>query len=614
MTLFADTRRDSFDARDRVYTSFRPVVPDTLLPLPHLVAARQQQAEGDGPGYALATTIDCLLQRAGHAGSVSARMLVETGRRYDRWPGLDARSSSARAVLQAWHKHGVCSEAAWPSDHPQDTTLDRHRQAQALQWPLRQYWRVLPRRCEVQAALCECGALLATAAFHDGWRQPLQGLIAAAPGARPEAGHAVTLVGYEPRGFLVLAPGGVGWGGLPLAGLARPGLALWPYEDFDAHVWDVWAVALAQPVPQMAALHGGRPRAALSGLVGGPRPAEVAQHLVHIDDGQFVPDGDYASTAAGVRELLHAKVQAGVARGALNLLLIAHGGLNTLNRAANRVRAWRDVIDDNGIEHLHWLWETGFIEELGDVLLGKDRYATERAGLGEWKDRLLERLTRPLGKALWREMQSDAAAAHADDGAGAQVLALLAEALAAPQAAGLPVRITLLADSAGSLWLGEALQAWARLLPGRPVDHLVLMAPACSVDFYRRRLHPPLAAGWVKVLTVFQLPDALERDDNVALVYGKSMLYYVSNACEAREGGTPVLGLQACNPHWQAEREALRQQGRFTLYTATEDREQCRATQHNGFDDDPYTLNTVLRLAAGGPLARPFTADDLAGQ
>ncbi|MCW7539945.1 hypothetical protein OOT46_19085 [Aquabacterium sp. A7-Y] len=616
MAASTGIQRDSFDSRDLLYASGRSSLPEAVRPDWAGLSVRQQGGPDESAAHALASLADYLLYGAGQAVRVSASMLLATARRYDRWPGLTGRGPSARAVVQAWYKHGLCSEASWPAGLA-TAGLDAPRQVDALQRPMRTYCRVLPRRCDVQAALCEHGVLLCSAAVHPGWLHPVQGVIgAAAPQvvSGPVAGQAFVLAGYEPRGFLVLDSRGAAWGGLPVDGEARAGLALWPYEDFDSSVWDVWAATLALPVHRLAAL---RSRQALGGCgsfrrTGGPPPPEVARHMVHIDDGQFDPRGSYASTPESARELVQRKVAAAAARGELKLLLIAHGGLTGLDSAAERVRAWRDVVDANEVEHFHWLWETGFLPELKDVLLGKDEFAGGRAGVGEWKDRLLERLTRPLGKALWNEMKTDAALAHAPDGAGSQLLAMLGESLAAtPQLAS--SHVTLLGDSAGALWLGEALQAWAVHLPQLRVDHLVLMAPCCTVEYFQRRIYPHLLDGRVQSLTVFQLPDELERADDVARVYGKSMLYYVSNACEAREGGTPLLGLQACAEHWEAERAALLDQGRLQLITAVQDSERSRATRHNGFVTDLQTLNTVLALACRGRPARPFTRGDLPG-
>jgi hypothetical protein len=67
------------------------------------------------------------------------------------------------------------------------------------------------------------------------------------------------------------------------------------------------------------------------------------------------------------------------------------------------------------------------------------------------------------------------------------------------------------------------------------IESCSLMAPACSIDFYKEHYEPRLngqATGRTKVrlpaLAIYNLTEHLELDDNVALVYRKSLLCLVS--------------------------------------------------------------------------------------
>ncbi|HVO08870.1 MAG TPA: C1 family peptidase [Burkholderiaceae bacterium] len=605
------TNRDSFDSRDLIY---RPALLKSLHPelLPEWTGIKvlDQQQEGACTGFGLAATINYLLHQRGGRERVSARMLFETAKRYDQWPGNKYDWSSARGAMKGWYKHGVCAEPVWPSGDPRDVDLTLDRQTDALKRPLGVYYRVLPRRTDMQCALSEVGVVFAAAATHDGWSKPKAGVI---PLSRSgdATGHAFCIVGYVDKGFVVQNSWGSNWGGVTLGGKPRRGLAIWTYEDFERNAWDLWVATLALPVDSLQALRSeytvGNQGSRRS--ESGPPPAEVNRHVIHIDDGQFDSRSEYATTLASAKQLIDDKVAAAAQRGELNLLLHAHGGLNTVDGAAKRARAWRDVIDKNGVEHVHWIWETGFLAELKDVIFGKDKFADGRAGgAGDWKDKILESTTSPVSKPLWREMKSDAVVAFDAQKAGAEVLALFGQALAATPGIA-KKRITLSAHSAGAIWVGETLRAWQRLEPNFVIDHVVLLAPACREDYFRASIAPHVIAGRVAMLTIFQLTDELERDDDVATVYGKSLLYYVSNACEDPEGATPLLGMQKFNAQWQDLRAQMGP--RLTLYTATVDQANCRATSHAGFDSDVNTMNTLLQLAAGKPLARPFTEADL---
>lgn len=604
--------RDSFDARDLIY---RPALVDLkpeVLPRWDGIRVLHQGQEGACTGFALAAMINYLLFLRGERAQVSARMLFEMAKRYDQWPGNRYDWSSARGAMKGWYKHGVCGEAEWPNANASDDKLTLDRQKQALRHPLGAYYRILPRRTDVQAALTEVGVVYAAAATHPGWFKPRYGRIELTPTSEP-TGHAFAIIGYTDEGLLVQNSWGPTWGGVTFGGKLRKGVAIWRHDDFERHAWDLWVARLARPVESLEALRSeyttGNQGSRKSSS--GPPAHEVARHLIHIDDGAFDERSEYSTTDASAQSLIDAKVGAAASRNDLALLLYAHGGLNTVDEVAKRVRAWRDVLDANQLEHVHWLWETGFLAELKDVVFGKDRFAAQvTGGAGDWKDKAIEVLARPLGKALWEEIKNDARLAFAPGKAGARVLGLFGEALAkfGPIAS---KRITLAGHSAGAIWVGETLDAWSRLEPGFHVDQVVLLAPACRVDFFKQKVAPHVVTGRVGHLTVFQLTDELERDDEVTAAYGKSILYFVSNACEDKHGQTPILGLQKFNAEWQRERDQLTALGRFTLVTAGADRDASRATTHSGFDNDEATLNSLLKITLGErAVKRAFAAAD----
>ena len=106
-----------------------------------------------------------------------------------------------------------------------------------------------------------------------------------------------------------------------------------------------------------------------------PPQHKIADHYIHIDDGQFDPKGDYPSFEPRVRDLIQEAVKdmAGSANQSPgHILLYAHGGLNTMKGSATRVEKWMPVLENNRIRQIHFLWESGLIASLKDVLFGKD--------------------------------------------------------------------------------------------------------------------------------------------------------------------------------------------------------------------------------------------------
>jgi hypothetical protein len=99
----------------------------------------------------------------------------------------------------------------------------------------------------------------------------------------------------------------------------------------------------------------------------------------------------------------------------------------------------------------------------------------------------------------------------------------------------------------------------------------------------------------------------LERDDQVAGVYRKSLLYLVSHAFE-EAAEAPLLGMQKHNAG------LVEQVGPGALefvYSQGVPGGRTAARSHGGFDNDPYTMNDILRRVLGTEPQRLFTAADL---
>lgn len=591
---------DAPDYRDRWYEP-------TLMPLRRALARPEglvildQGDEGACTGFGLAAVVNLLHAQQGRDVRVSPRMLYEMAKRHDEWRGYDYVGSSCRGAIKGWFHMGVCRESLWPyRKRAGDLTLARAKDARAH--TLGAYYRIRKNIVDMHAALNEAGVVFASATVHAGWDDPRRGRIA--PGKRAEGGHAFAIVGYDEEGFLVQNSWGEDWG--------DGGVALWTYGDWAENVSDAWVVQLALSTPDLYSRRHVTVREEPAGRVQktAPRRDEIAGHFVHVDDGRFHDEGKYWST------LQDARITAEyVARSDKydHVLFYAHGGLNSVSASARRIAAMRDTFKDNGIYPYHFMYDTGLAEELRDVVLGKRSMADERAGgLTDWTDRIIEKATRRVGRALWREMKADARDAFARRSSpGSQVLQAFLEAFDADGAR--PKRIHLVGHSTGAILHAHAIEALARL--GRPlrVASVHLLAPACHEDLFARAYLPHLAPGSFGVdrLDVYNLTERLERDDHVAHAYRKSLLYLVSRAFEERvRPPAPILGLQEVSRHWED-----RAPGQLAVHYSNgvaSSRDRTNATSHGGFDNDPMTMNAVLRTILGtNRPKRPFTADSL---
>lgn len=613
-----DVSRDSFDFRDLIYQPALIELREELYPQWDHLHILDQKNQGACTGFGLAATINYLNAAHGKPTRVSARMLFDMSKRYDQWPGEKYDYSSPRGAMKGWHKHGVCSEEIWPN-HPEDGQpkyLTLERQNDALKCPLGAYYRILPRRNDVHAALNEVGIVYAAAETHDGWDDAFgRGDIPYMQGATGGGGHAFAIVGYNKDGFLVQNSWGPEWGGFRVKkGVKQGGVALWNYEDFDLNVWDLWVARTALPVASLAALRGTRYTHAPAGTrvtVAGPPVHEIWNHYVHIDDGQYDPKGEYPSHSEEVEAIVRRLVQGEDGTPPRHLLLYAHGGLNAVEGCATRVGKWRKVFKANGIAELHFIWETGLLAELRDVLLGKETFVKERvAGVSDWWDSFVEKTSQPLGYSLWREMQSDADIAFADNHAGTHFLTALRNAL--QDAGNNAPRLHLVGHSAGSIWMGHLLKRW-QALNGPQVDKLIFFAPACTSEFFLDKIAPAVQQGIVSDMHHFLLDDQREKDDNVAAIYRKSLLYLVSRSYQSRQGAVAILGMEKHLPETIDALNKLNIAGRVRHYNTRDNSNLTTSKSHGGFDNDETTMNAMLGLVLGVKPVHRFTKDDLGG-
>jgi hypothetical protein len=152
------------------------------------------------------------------------------------------------------------------------------------------------------------------------------------------------------------------------------------------------------------------------------------------------------------------------------------------------------------------------------------------------------------------------------------------------------------------------------------------MAPAISVALFKEKFFPLIQKNDALRPTVYVLSDKGERDDDVA-AYGKSLLYLVSNAFERRRE-TPILGmekfirqLEDSDDEVDEEIEELFEQkinGWDSLVIAGAapasklwGPDVSRSDSHGGFDNDTFTLNSVLFRILGKRPTREFDTRDL---
>lgn len=592
---------DEQDLRDYAYEPALVQLRGKIEPAQDRRTVLNQGREGACTGFGLAAVINQLLSARHEQRTVSPRMLYEMAKKFDRWEGERYSGSSCRGAIRGWHNMGVCSdELARYEAGDDDWHLTIEQAKDARKTTLGAYYRIAKVLSHYHAALNEVGVVYASARVHEGWKQSniVDGEIPTA-GNSPLGGHAFAIVGYDANGFYVQNSWGPGWG--------NNGVALWRYEDWLENVRDAWVLRLALSTPQIWHLgpSAGEDARREQGLIPRkPSRAEVAGHFVHIDDGRFDDKGRYWSDLTTVRQTAE---HVATSRSYKHLLLYAHGGLNSVAASARRIVAMKEVFKKNGIYPFHFMYDTGLLEEIKDVVLRRRREVDERTrGLSDYSDRLIEKIARPAGRAIWREMKNDARSPFEDAMAGTETVRAFLQAFARPDAVEKSVHIV--GHSTGAILLASLLDALGAADDPPDIRTCALMAPACTHDTFHNVYLPLLgSAGSLQIhgLTVYNLADHLERGDTVTLLYRKSLLYLVSNSFEDKVEER-ILGMQKF-------RRSLRP-GRFTVEVSRgrpTPGSKTASTTHGGFDNDPITMNSILHTILGQSPAHPFTEENL---
>lgn len=594
---------DTPDFRDYVYAP-------ALLPLageierPADLEILDQGVEGACTGFGLAAVINLLRARGNRPGHVSARMLYEMAKRHDEWPGYEYEGSSCRGAIQGWYNMGVCLDESWAYavDKPGHLTVERAREARET--TLGAYYRLGTRISDFHAALNEVGAIFCSAGVHKGWQRPARkgGIRYIRPHDEIEGGHAFAIVGYNGDGFWVQNSWGTRWG--------DNGTALWLYEDWQKHLSDAWVLRLALSTPQVWHLPPEVTSDAtrMEELVSrSPGRGEIAGHFVHIDDGDFHYTGRYWSDVHDVRETAELVAASDDYD---HLLFWAHGGVTSVKTSARRIAAMKETFKANRIYPYHFMYDTGLVEELKDVVLGSDRLLDGRVGgLTDWSDRLIEYYSQPAGRALWREMKRGARLPFDDERAGT---AVLGEFMTALEAADRPKAIHLVGHSTGCILHAYLALALADLAPGLRIASVSLLAPAATIGLFRSHYRPLLkakkSAAGIDRMDIYNLANRLEREDDVATVYRKSILYLVSRAFEEAPLPARILGMQIYTRRLASSLPNL------NVYFSGGGKGSARYTRartHVDFDNDVTTMNSVVKRVLGRKPPVPFTRQSL---
>lgn len=655
-----DARPDRIDYRDRPYQPMLRCLPpqfpsksdiDNFLS-GYLNAGLilNQGNEGSCTGFGLAATINYLLWKNDiENNKVSERMLYNTAKLYDEWPGDDYEGSSCRGAMKGWHRHGVCAQEFWPYE-PNAQTKPRQGWLQdAAKRPLGAYYRVNKDSiADMQAAIVEVGAVYVSGIVHDGWFLGEEFKLPVIPFRnKPVGGHAFALVGYTSDGFIVQNSWSASWG--------YNGFAVLSYSDWVQNSSDAWVAVLGAPMAKTAS------RTVVSAslasavdeksqwLAGAKKSSKQFSYqnenvmplsegsgyehtIVLGNNGKVINKFIDSATADDAVEIaaISLPLERLKKQTAPKLAIYAHGGLNSEQDSMKRICVMAPYFLENGIYPLFITWKTGYVESLSYII--GDSVAKQFTSMGhepsrgwlsdmfekisEKKDRWIESACEDiLAKPIWSQIKQNAEASANQDGGIALLSAKLTELHR--QIPGLEIHVV--GHSAGSIILGHLLDCFAD--KNLKVSTATLFAPACTVEFALDKYLAAFNSGVLNPtsLHVDVLTDKRELDDNVG-PYGKSLLYLVSRALEDVHK-MPLLGMEKAwdktahsDEIWNknmlgqlaAWREAvqlgiaLKTHGKSTVKTSIAN--DVIKNAHGAFDNDIEVMTSMLERIKGGAL------------
>ena len=342
-------------------------------------------------------------------------------------------------------------------------------------------------------------------------------------------------------------------------------------------------------------------------------------HVVNLTRGELSESGEFATTPADLDAIIDAIRDRAAASPTLELMLHAHGGLVKEPDALSYARTMYQWWLSKGVYPVYFVWETGLLETIVQAISGSRGFADKLS------DPAIEKIARPIGKPAWSHMKDSARRASSpslDDGVSGGALMFarrLAAFLKEPAAANVAVHAV--GHSAGAIFHSHFVPAL--IDAGVPkVASLSLLAPAVRTELFTQTIVPRLTAGTLVRHYLFTMDDEAERDDTVAVVYRKSLLYLVSEAFEHDEK-MPILGLQRAlkadtglRTLYGLDAQGEPQSGHGTAelhYSRAEGAPEnplTRSRTHGGFDNDRATIASVLRRILGVPDATGLGTSD----
>ncbi|MEP7012485.1 MAG: caspase family protein [Acidobacteriota bacterium] len=352
---------------------------------------------------------------------------------------------------------------------------------------------------------------------------------------------------------------------------------------------------------------------------------DLIPYVVNTSQGFLSVKGDFTNKPEDLARLVDVHLKNAFDSGECkHLLLYAHGGLVTEKGALDYARTIAPWWRANGVYPIFFVWESSLLQAIFE---GRREIGRGTAARGELSDKILEGLTQVVARKVWRRMKANARRCSAKDAGEGEAGGLyqfwqkLKVWLAAHPG---QAKLHAIGHSTGPILLAPFMKL--ALQGGVEFSTLSYFAPAIRIDDFVDEVLPNVhrtAMAGIRRLRQFTMNDAAEREDDVATIYTKSLLYYVRQACEDDTDGR-ILGLERDlygDPKTRAlfglpgapgvlsasskEADPLAQIDFAVPADDFPQNPRTKATRHGCFDNEEATVTSALREILGDPKAVP---------
>jgi len=219
LTCLPDDNSSSEDSSEKLVMAGN--LPDSFSLVDRLPPIRDQGFKG----CCVAHSITCMKEEQEYDSldnQYLSPQFIYNLRRNRPQPGMYVKDA-----LNIVKTYGILTEKEYPYDYDDNSRIPQSMAMKALRYRINGYIKINSIN-ELKYALMECGPCPITFPVYSlSWR-----IWNKVEGKEPLGHHCMTVVGWNPEGFIIRNSWGLSWG----AG----GYVFYPYEDWGAHS-DIWA-------------------------------------------------------------------------------------------------------------------------------------------------------------------------------------------------------------------------------------------------------------------------------------------------------------------------------------------------------------------------------------